>query len=400
MRNIKIEKLDNEGRGICYIDNKITFVFNALPEEIVDIKIIKSTTKFNEAIVTNYIKTNKNRISSICPYFNKCGGCNLMHLKYSDTCQYKLDKIKNILYKYSKITPDLEFIPSKQDLEYRNKITLKINNKEIGYYKESTHELLSIKNCLLAEKTIQNIIPDLKCLDITNGEVTIRNNYNNELLIIINTKDKINPNISYLKQKHKIVGIILNDKPLIGESHFIEIINNKLFNVSYDSFFQINRYICSEIFNILNKYIKKSDIVLDLYCGVGTLGINVAQNAKKLYGIEIIPNAIINSTKNAKLNKIDNAFYLLGDVSKCITKIKDNIDTIIVDPPRAGIDHNTIETILRFNPQQIIYISCNIMTLARDLNILKENYNIEKVIGLDMFPYTHHVESLCVLNRR
>lgn len=399
MDNVKIEKLDNEGRGICYINNKITFVFNALPKEIVNIKIIKETSKYNEAIVTKYISYSERRIDNICPYFNFCGGCNLLNMSYEDTCSFKENKLKDIMYKYAKLSIPISFIPSKNSLHYRNKITLKVIDRKIGYYKESSHKLLEISNCLLAREAIQNILPDLKYLDIINGEVCIRCNYNDELLIIINTKDNINIDIDidYLKRKHKIVGIVLNGKTLVGDNYFIEIVNNKMFKVSYDSFFQINRDICSEIFNLLNKYINNDSVLLDLYCGVGSLGLSINSNNKKIYGLEIIENAILNCVSNAKLNKVDNAYYLLGDVAKNITKIKDKIDTVIVDPPRAGNDKKTIESIIKLSPSQIIYISCNPMTLARDINLLKEHYNVEEIIGLDMFPYTHHVECFCVL---
>ena len=397
MDNIKIEKLDNEGRGICYINNKITFVFNALPDEIVNIKITKETSKYNEAIVTKYISYSDKRKDCICSYFEKCGGCNLLNMSYDDTCSFKENKLKDIMYKYAKLSLPISFIPSKNELHYRNKITLKVVDRKVGYYRESTHELLEISSCLLASLAIQDIIPDLKYLDIVNGEVIIRSNYNNELLIIIKTKDIINPDINYLKSKYKIVGIVVNGKTLIGDNYFMEIINNRLFKVSYDSFFQINRCICSEIFNLLSKYITKSDVILDLYCGVGSLGLSVASNSNKLYGLEIIPNAILNCITNAKLNKIDNTYYLLGNVSNNISKIKDKIDTIIVDPPRSGNDKKTIESIIKIHPSKIIYISCNPMTLARDINILKEYYNVDKIIGLDMFPYTHHVECMCFL---
>lgn len=399
MNNVKIEKLDNEGRGICYVNNKITFVFNALPDEIVDIKIIKETAKYNEAVVIKYILYSDKRVDSLCPYFNECGGCNILNMSYEDTCYFKQNKLKDIMYKYAKLSLPVSFIPSKNELHYRNKISLKVINGKIGYYKESTHNLLEIENCLLASMAIQKIIPDLNYLDVINGEIIIRSNYNDELLISIITKDKINPDVNYLKNKHKIVGIVVNGKTIIGDNYFIEIVNGKMFKVSYDSFFQINRDICGEIFKLLNKYIKKDDVVLDLYCGVGSLGLSLGSNIKKLYGIEIIQNAVLNCISNAKLNKADNTYYLLGDVSSNIGKIKDKIDTIIIDPPRAGNDKKTIESIIKLSPSQIIYISCNPMTLARDINILKEYYSVEEVIGLDMFPYTHHVECLCLLCR-
>ena len=396
---MKIEKLDNYGRGICYVDNKITFVDNALPDEEVEINITKQNKKYNEAIVTKYIKESNNRIKPLCPYYEKCGGCNLLNTSYEETIKFKKEKLESIVSKYAGIESNIEIIKSDNNLSYRNKITLKIINKQYGYYISNSHKLINIDNCLLAEQPIKDFIKDIKHLNIKNGELIIRSNYNNELLIVINTKDKINIDIDYLKNNHKIVGIIINDKLVNGDNKYIDIINDKMFQISYDSFFQINRNICSKLFNLINDNVNDNEIILDLYCGVGTLGLN-AKKAKKIYGIEIIPNAIINCITNAKINKQDNTYYMVGDTSKCITKINDNIDTIIVDPPRAGLDNITRETIIKLKPNKIIYVSCDPMTFARDIKILKEHYNIIDIKGLDMFPYTHHIETFCVLVRK
>ena len=400
MDNIKIEKLDNQGRGICFIDNKITFVSNTLPNEIVNIKLTKQNKKYNEAIVTKYIKTSNSRVKPICPYYNDCGGCDLMHLSYKDTLTYKKEKLENILKKYSNIETNIEIIPSNNNLNYRNKITLKVINSKYGYYISNTHKLVEIDNCYLAEPAIQNFIKDINKLNVINGEVVIRTNYNSELIIIIKTEDDILPDIEYLKQNHKIVGIVSNDKTLIGDNHFIEIINHQLFNVSYDSFFQINRDICSKLFNLINNHIKENETILDLYCGVGTLGINASSKAKKAYGIEIVKNAVLNAISNSKINKRDNIYYMLGDVGKNLSKINDRIDTIIVDPPRAGLDNTTKKHLINFHPNKIIYVSCDPMTLARDIKELSPYYNIIEIKGLDMFPYTHHIETFCVMGRK
>ena len=397
---VTIEKLDNQGRGIAYVNDKITFVEKALPEEIVDIKITKESKKYQEAIVLKYLKKSNNRVEPICPYFKECGGCNLLNLSYEDTLKYKKEKLESILSKYANLNTNIEIIPSDKQINYRNKITLKVMNKKIGYYEASSHKLVEIDNCFLAEKAIQDIIPDLKYLNIKNGEIILRSNYNNELLIIINTKEKCNPNIIPLKKKHKIAGIILNNKVLNGEDKFIDIINHKLFNVSYDSFFQVNRNICSKLFSLIEENTKDSKVLLDLYCGVGTLGIASNNSVEKAYGIEIIKNAILNAITNSKINKKNNIYYMLGDVSNCLPKIKDEIDTIIVDPPRAGLDTITKDTIINFKPNKIIYVSCDPMTLSRDLKELTKYYNLTSIKGLDMFPYTHHCESITVLERR
>ena len=395
---VTIEKIDNMGRGIAYINNKITFIKNALPEEIVDVTITKENKKYQEGEVTKYLKVSPKRIEPICPYFNICGGCDLLNMSYEDTLNFKKEKLESILSKYANISTNIEIIPSDNTLNYRNKITLKIINKKIGYYETSTHKLVEVDKCLLAEKAILDLIPDLKYFNIKNGEITIRANYNNELLIWVKTKDKINPNISYLKEHHKIAGIIYNDKLINGDTKFIEIINHLLFNVSYDSFFQINRNICSKLFDEIKKETKNSKTILDLYCGVGTLGI--AANVEKAYGIEIVKNAVLNAISNSKINKRNNIYYMLGDVSTVLPKIKDNIDTIIVDPPRAGLDDKTKNTIIEFKPNKIIYVSCDPMTLARDIKELSKYYNLKSIKGLDMFPYTEHCESITVLERR
>ena len=397
---VTIEKLDNLGRGICYIDNKITFVDNALPNEIVDISLTKENKKYNEAIVLKYIKLSENRIDSICPHFNNCGGCNFLNLSYEDTLSYKKDKLTNIISKYAGINTNIEVIPSPSTINYRNKITLKVVNGKYGYFENNSHTLTNIDNCLLAEKAIYNFIKDVNYLNIKNGEVVIRSNYNDELLIWIKSEDEVTPDISYLKEHHKIVGIIKNDTLLIGESSFIEIINGMLFKVSYDSFFQINRGICSILFNEINNNLEESEVLLDLYCGVGTLGINSSKLVRKTYGIEIVKNAVLNAITNAKINKCENNFYLLGDVSKCLSKINDKVDSVIVDPPRAGLDKITKDTLIKFKPKKIIYVSCDPLTLARDLKELKEHYDIKVIKGLDMFPYTYHCESVCILERR
>ncbi len=397
---VNIGKLDNQGRGICYVEDKITFVPNTLPSEKVDIKITKKSKKYNEAKVVNYISKSKKRIDPVCPYFDICGGCEFLNSSYEDTLSFKKEKLESILSKYASINTNVDIIPCDNNLNYRNKVTLKVIDGKYGYYIPNTHQLIEIDKCYLAEEAINKFIKDINHLNIKDGEVIIRSNYNNELLIWLKSKEEIEPNIEYLKEHHKIAGIVLNSKTLTGDNKFVEIINNKMFQVSYDSFFQINRDICSKLFNLIEEEIEPNSTVLDLYCGVGTLGINIAHKCHKVYGIEIIKNAILNSITNSKINKLVNTYYLLGDVAKCLPKIEDKIDTIIVDPPRAGLDSITRETIINFKPNKIIYVSCDPMTLARDLKEFQKLYNIKYLKGLDMFPMTQHCESITVLERR
>ena len=400
MEKVRIEKLDNQGRGICFVNGIITFVPNTLPEEEVNIELTKESKKYNEGRVIEYLKQSEKRVEPICPFFGTCGGCELLHSTYEDTLAYKKEKLESIIYKYAHIKTNIDIIPSDKQLNYRNKITLKVTNSKYGYYEPNTHNLVEIDSCYLVEEAINKFLKDLNHLNLKNGEIVIRSNYNQELLIWVKSREKIKPDIEYLKSKYKIVGIILNDKPLIGDTSFVEIINHMLFTVSYDSFFQVNRNICSKLFNLIEQEINEDETILDLYCGVGTLGINATKKAKKAYGIEIVKNAVLNAITNSKINKRDNIYYMLGDVSTTLPKIKDEIDTIIVDPPRAGLDQVTKQTILEFKANKLIYVSCDPMTLARDLKDLQEIYNIKTIKGLDMFPYTQHCESITVLERR
>ena len=401
MYQVLIENLDDFGRGIAHINNKVVFIANALPEELVEIKIINDKKSYMEASVVKYIKLSKDRIESMCPYFEACGGCSLIHLNYEDTLKFKQNKIKNLLKKY-KINYDkeLEIVKNDNPVYYRNKVSLKIENGHLGYYEENTHKLIEIKECLMAKRSINEVIKNYKLLHLENAKLTIRSNYNDEILIIIEANAKeYNIELAKLKEKIKLVGIIYNNKTIYGENFFYERINGKLFKVSYNSFFQINESITSKLFALIENNIDKDSIVLDLYSGVGTLGIVASSKAKTVYSIEIIKNAVLNGITNAKLNQKTNIKFMLGDVAKLVDKVNLAFDTIIVDPPRKGLDKKTREFILKKLPTKIIYVSCNPNTLMRDLKELESIYEISDYKILDMFSYTYHAESFCVLKK-
>jgi len=391
---VEIIGLNDQGLGVSFFNNKITFVENTVIGDIVNIEIIKSNSKYNIAKVNKYIKKSDKRVREFCPYFMECGGCTLQNISYEDTLEYKKNKVQRCLHKFADIDIEVNMISSTKEKNYRNKLTLKVKDKQVGFYSYNTNKLIKIENCMLASKSINNFIKEINNFNIINGEIIIRSNYKDELLINFITDDKLTiPNLNDLK----IVGILQNNKIIKGNNYFIDSINDKLFNVSYDSFFQINRDVAGKIFNIIKDNILKNKNVLDLYCGVGTLGINVGDISNKIYGIEIVENAIENSILNAKINKLDNCNYMLGDASSIIDKIKDNIDVIILDPPRSGISKHEIDVILNINPMQIIYVSCDPITLSRDLKLLSSKYKLKKVYALDMFAYTYHVETVCIL---
>lgn len=390
---VHIDRMDHFGNGIGNINGKIIFVKGALPGETVDVTITKDKKSFMEGTINTIIYKSSKRVEPFCKYFGVCGGCSLCHLNYDNTLEYKKERVKNILYKFD--IPKINVIKNENDLYYRNKIELKIVDGKLGFYEKSTHNLIEIKECKVTKKSINKSFEFVKNMKLENANVTIRANYNDEVLIIIDSKEKpviLNP------EDYKIVGIVLNDKCIYGQDNFMEKINNLFFTVSYNSFFQVNNYINLKLFNLIKENIV-GKTVLDLYSGVGTLSIVASKVVDKVYSIEVIANAVKNALINAKINKCDNINFILGKVEDKIGFINDKIDTIIVDPARAGLDKKTIEVINNICPQRIIYVSCDTQSLANNLVDLT-NYEIKKFYILDMFSYTYHIECFCILDKK
>lgn len=390
---VHIDRMDHFGNGIGNINGKIIFVKGALPGETVDVTITKDKKSFMEGTINTIIYKSSKRVEPFCKYFGVCGGCSLCHLNYENTLEYKKERVKNILSKFD--IPKINVIRNENDLYYRNKIELKIVDGKLGFYEKSTHNLIEIKECKVTKKSINKSFEFVKNMKLENANVTIRANYNDEVLIIIDSKEKpviLNP------EDYKIVGIVLNDKCIYGQDNFMEKINNLFFTVSYNSFFQVNNYINLELFNLIKENIV-GKTVLDLYSGVGTLSIVASKVVDKVYSIEVTQNAVKNALINAKINKCDNINFILGKVEDKIGFINDKIDTIIVDPARAGLDKKTIEVINNICPQRIIYVSCDTQSLANNLVDLA-NYGIKRFYILDMFSYTYHIECFCILDKK
>ncbi len=368
MEKVVITELDHQGRGIARIHNKITFIPNTLPEEIVDIEITKDKKKFMEGKVINFHKKSSKRVENICPYYPKCGGCQLLHLSYEEQLKYKQEKMKNILERYQlgsiKLNP---IIASPKNFYYRNKVTFQMQNHTLGFFEEESNRFIQIEKCLLLDEKINEVIHTLP----TNQEkIVVRSNQKE---IIYNDSKKI---------MHTIV--------------------NFQFLVSLPSFFQINDSVTPLLYNQVKDYLKptKEDIVLDLYCGTGTIGIFISRDVKTVIGIEKNEDAVKNAIENAELNHITNIKFICGDAGKETKKLNLSPTSIIIDPPRSGLNKETIDIILKLKPQKIVYVSCDPMTLVRDLNILKEQYNILEITPFDMFPNTYHVENVCALERK
>lgn len=397
----KIESLDHHGRGITKIDNKISFIENALPGEIVEVNITKNKKKYLEGNVKKYIKYSKNRVTAPCKYYNFCGGCNIMHLKYADQLKFKENKVKNILKKY--LNKDIKINPivkSDNVIHYRNKVTFHVK-EDIGYYETDSNNLIKIDNCILAEKKIFDIFKYLKLLKLNNiNKLTLRTNNNKIMLIIESSTNNIN--INNIKKYFDSIYLKYNNKyiHLYGDKEIKMNLENYLYLISPDSFFQVNKNVTIKLYNLIKSYIDKNECVLDLYCGTGSIGIFISDKCSKVLGIEINKYAINNAMINKEINNIHNIDFICNDSGKATEKLNFNPDVIIIDPPRNGLNIQTINNILKYNSKKIIYVSCDPMTLVRDLKVFSDLYEIASITPFDMFPNTHHVESVSILQRR
>lgn len=389
---VTITKLNHSGEGIGYIDGKIVFIPKTIPEDIVEIKIIKEHKNYIETIPTKYIEYSKDRVEIKCPYYKECGGCQLMGLPYPKQLEYKCNKVKNILNKYASLNLE-PTITESNIYNYRNKITLQVENGNVGLYTSNSHDLIQIDKCHLMSNNMNNIIPLIKELDLSNiNQIIIREATNQLMIKFIG---KINISTLTNKLSSKVDSIYLNEELIYGTPTIIESLGKYKFLISPDSFFQVNKNQTINLYNQVKNYLgPNNNEVLDLYCGTGTIGIYVSDYCKKITGIELNPSSVKDAIKNVKLNNLTNINILEGDVGTLL-KTKNTYDAIIVDPPRSGLDKKTKSTLLKIKAPKLIYISCDPITLARDLKELKEIYEVVDISLFDMFPNTYHVE--CVM---
>ena len=387
---VKTNKFDHLGGGIAKDNNEVIFVKRALPNEIVDIDIIKEKKNFKEAKITKIIKSNNERCSSICPYYDNCGGCDFMHANYSLEKDFKINKCIELF----NIKPNFY---DTNEYNYRNKVTLHIKDSKLGFYNEKTHDITAIDYCYLLNDKINNIIKELN--------IYLQNNKSKiEEIIIRSTKESM----LYIKGELPtdfsnyfsfVDTIIVNDKVIKGKGYIEENINNYSFKISPKSFFQVNSSGLENIFNILkNRLTTNYQNALDLYSGTSVMGILISNLCNKVISIESNKSSCNDALDNIKNNNITNIEVINDKVENIIDKLE-NIDLIIVDPPRSGLDNKTIEYLNKLNPKTIVYISCNMITLKRDINLLN-NYQIKSIDLVNMFPKTYHCESIIVLERK
>ncbi len=397
---IQITKYDHEGRGIAKINNKIIFVPNTCINDVINVRIIKEYPKYYLGGIVNYIEENPSKIKPQCPYYNDCGGCNISIMNYQDQLKFKQEKLANIFNHNLNINIPINITPSSESYHYRNKITLHVQNGILGLYREETHNLIPIDKCLLVSDNVNNLIKTiLKDIELTTVKNIIIKEQEHKIQLIIN--GKIDQKQVVSKLKSQVVSIINNNQTIYGTTHLKVSINNLIFQISPQSFFQVNTNTIIKLYNQVLKYASptKNDTIIDLYCGTGSIGLYLSKYCKQVIGIELNPQAIKDAKENARLNKITNATFIEGDVKDIINN-KYQANIIIVDPPRKGLDQKTINIILTIKASKVIYVSCNPITLVRDLKQLMSTYQIIDTTGVDLFPQTSHVECVCVLNRR
>ena len=400
---VKIIRLNNEGLGVALVDKFVVFVKNALVNEKVKIKITEVNDNYAKADVINYIETSSDRVIPSCPFYEKCGGCNLMHMNYESQISFKKDKVKSIFKKISNINIDIKDIIYDKEFNYRNKVTLKVKNDKIGLYKEKTNDIINVDKCLLLDNKINDELIKLELFIHR-----YKNNNISEIMIrVINDKimlslDTINKEVrdSFINNFDHVESIYINNKLVYGNDFLKETINDLDFNISPKSFFQVNKNIMTKMYNKAISYIK-GGTTLDLYSGTGTLSMLASKTSDEVIGIEVVKDAVKDANNNIELNNIKNVSFICDKVENKIDELKNKkIDNIIMDPPRSGSDKKSLNSILEIEPKQIIYISCNPVTLARDYNTLKEKYNIKEITLFDMFPNTYHVETVMILERK
>ena len=387
---VTIEKFDHLGNGIARSDGVI-FVKRALPNEVLDVEIISKNKNFAKAEIKEIIDKSDMRIEAVCPYYKDCGGCDFLHAKKVCENQFKIAKAQELFNINPKLYETSEY-------HYRNKVTLHVQNNKIGFYKSGSNELIQVSYCYLLDDKINEILKRLsEYLDenkVLFDEVMIRVSSDESMLYLNKFDTKIKDSFDFVDT------IIAFDKVLKGRGCIYEQIENYKFKVSPKSFFQVNIKGLAQIYNILENNLKLHyHHALDLYGGTGVMGILLSKYASKVTSIEECQAATLDGKDNKKLNNISNIEFINAKVEDYIDKLQD-VDLVLVDPPRRGLDNKTITCLLDLMPQSIIYVSCNMITLKRDLESLKEKYEINDLMLVDMFPKTAHVECVSILHRK
>ena len=397
---VVIEKMNHQAMGIAKINGKAVFIPKVIVGDVVDIDIVKEYKNYNIGKVNKIIKKSAKRVDVLCPYYDICGGCSISAYTYHDELEYKVNNVIDI-FKRNEIDIKPNIIKSDNRYGYRNKITLQVSNGIIGLYEEDSNKIVDVDKCLLVSDKLNEIIDIIKKNINVNkcNKIVIRDTYYGIMIIFygsVNNEEVI----KYLGKK--VVSIYTYDnkyKCIYGEKYLYEMIGEYKYRISPDSFFQVNSRTVNKLYNKVVEYAiknEKKDNLVDLYCGTGTIGIYLSKYFNNIIGIELNKQAVEDAKENAKINSVNNIKFYAGDVGKIINdQIK--ADVIVVDPPRSGLDKRTKDILLKIKANKIVYVSCNPLTLARDIKELDNGYKLGDITLVDMFPNTHHVECVAVL---
>ena len=442
-----VDIIDNgfEGEGIAKIDNFTIFIPGTIKGEKVRVLIVKVLSSHGFGKIVEIIEKSQARQDVDCNTYKRCGGCNLRHVKYEETLKMKQNAVQSLVNKTLKNKLQVrETVGMENPLHYRNKAQYPIGiNKQgepvIGVFANRTHEVIPIDNCLIQNKKSEEIAKfiiefikeknisiydektgkglvrhivtkvgiktgEIMCVIVINGH-KIPNE--NELVENLKTRyPEIKAIVKNINMKNTNVILGQENINLYGNGYIEDILGEYKFKISPLSFYQVNPVQAEKLYNlgVSMAEITKNDVVFDLYCGIGTISLFMSKFAKKVYGIEIVEEAVKMAKENAQNNNVSNTEFFAGDVEIVLDDLINNkglkADVVMFDPPRKGLDKKSIDNILNIRPKKIVYISCNPATLIRDLADFENEYDIKTIIPVDMFPFTSHVECVALMGRK
>lgn len=442
---VEIIDLTHEALGVAKIEGYPLFIENALPGEKIKIKVVKVGKKFGYGKVLTIIKSSEERMPIEDITFSKVGISPLQHLKYSKQLEFKTNQVKNVLQRVAKLTDVSvnDILGMSNPWGYRNKAQIpvrKIDNQlQTGFFRKNSHELIPLEHFYIQDPAIDEAIIKLRDIMRKYGVkpynetdhtgnlrhiIVRRGYYTGEMMIVLITRtpklfpiSKIIPEIiealpdvvSIIQNVNtKKTNVIFGEETIVlhGKDSITDTIFDLKFEISARSFYQVNPQQTEVMYQKVKEFAQLSgkEVVLDAYCGIGTIGLTLAKDAKHVYGVEIIEEAVKNAANNAHINEIKNATFTVGTAEETIPQMLRegiNPNVVIVDPPRKGLEKSLIDVLNEAKPERIIYVSCNPATLARDLALFKEgSYAITVVQPVDNFPQTTHIETIVLLSKK